>query len=117
VVLGNLAHAYTHPSILDVKLGTILYSPEATEEKRARMEKQARDSTTFETGLRLTGCQVSLLDMSTIAWMARYGIYMTDGLDMACPLAELYPHTQVIREDDIGRRAADRNDPLLPAAS
>jgi 1D-myo-inositol-tetrakisphosphate 5-kinase/inositol-polyphosphate multikinase len=50
---------YTHPSILDVKLGTILYAPDAKEEKKARMEKQAKTSTTWETGLRLTGCQVS----------------------------------------------------------
>ena len=37
VVLENLAHAFTHPNILDAKLGTILYSPEASEEKKARM--------------------------------------------------------------------------------
>lgn len=58
VVLENLAHAYTRPCILDAKLGTVLYSPEATEEKRARMDKQARETTSHETGLRLTGCQV-----------------------------------------------------------
>ncbi|AAW47195.1 arginine metabolism transcriptional control protein, putative [Cryptococcus deneoformans JEC21] len=57
VVLENLAYAYTHPNIMDVKLGTVLYAPDATDEKRRRMERQARETTTYETGIRLTGCQ------------------------------------------------------------
>ncbi|ADV25821.1 arginine metabolism transcriptional control protein [Cryptococcus gattii E566] len=57
VVLENLAYAYTRPNIMDVKLGTVLHAPYATDEKRQRMEKQARETTTHETGIRLTGCQ------------------------------------------------------------
>ncbi|ORY28800.1 hypothetical protein BCR39DRAFT_186916 [Naematelia encephala] len=57
VVLENLAHDYTHPSILDVKLGTILYDIDAKPEKKERMEKQARETTIATTGLRLTGAQ------------------------------------------------------------
>lgn len=59
MVLENLAYAYTHPNIMDVKLGTVLYAPDATDEKRRRMERQARETTTYETGIRLTGCQVN----------------------------------------------------------
>jgi hypothetical protein len=44
---------------MDAKLGTVLYEPGATEEKKAKMEKQARETTIGSTGLRLTGCQVS----------------------------------------------------------
>nr|VWP01441.1 NAD-dependent protein deacylase (EC (Regulatory protein SIR2 homolog) [Ganoderma boninense] len=43
------------PNILDVKLGTVLYGDDASPEKRERMEKAARDTTSFETGVRLTG--------------------------------------------------------------
>ncbi|OXH21698.1 arginine metabolism transcriptional control protein [Cryptococcus neoformans] len=57
VVLANLAYAYTRPNIMDVKLGTVLYAPYATDEKRQRMDRQAKETTTFETGIRLTGCQ------------------------------------------------------------
>ncbi|WVQ81572.1 hypothetical protein IAT38_003696 [Cryptococcus sp. DSM 104549] len=57
VVLENLSYAYTHPNIMDVKLGTVLYAPDASDEKRQRMDKQARETTTQEKGLRLTGCQ------------------------------------------------------------
>lgn len=60
MVLENLAYAYTRPNIMDVKLGTVLHAPYATDEKRQRMEKQARETTTHETGIRLTGCQVNL---------------------------------------------------------
>ena len=59
VVLENLSHLYTHPSIMDVKLGTVLAGPDATPEKQARMEAQAKGSTSWEMGIRLTGCQVS----------------------------------------------------------
>ncbi|PIL33058.1 hypothetical protein GSI_04507 [Ganoderma sinense ZZ0214-1] len=58
LVLENLTHAFAKPNILDIKLGTVLYSDDASPEKRARMEKTARDTTSFETGVRLTGFQV-----------------------------------------------------------
>ena len=61
VVLQNLSYAFTKPNIMDAKLGTVLYEPGATEEKKAKMEKQARETTIGSTGLRLTGCQVSYL--------------------------------------------------------
>ncbi|KAK4687575.1 hypothetical protein P7C73_g2546, partial [Tremellales sp. Uapishka_1] len=57
VVLQNLSHAFTHPSILDVKLGTILYAPDASAQKKAKMEAKTKEGTSLETGLRLTGCQ------------------------------------------------------------
>jgi len=44
---------------MDAKLGTVLHEPGATEEKKAKMEKQAKETTIGSTGLRLTGCQVS----------------------------------------------------------
>jgi 1D-myo-inositol-tetrakisphosphate 5-kinase/inositol-polyphosphate multikinase len=59
VVLQNLSYAFTKPNIMDAKLGTVLYEPGATEEKKAKMEKQAKETTIGSTGLRLTGCQVS----------------------------------------------------------
>jgi 1D-myo-inositol-tetrakisphosphate 5-kinase/inositol-polyphosphate multikinase len=58
VVLENLTHGFTRPNVLDVKLGTVLYDEDASPEKRQRMEKAAKDTTSFETGIRLTGFQV-----------------------------------------------------------
>jgi 1D-myo-inositol-tetrakisphosphate 5-kinase/inositol-polyphosphate multikinase len=57
-VLENLSHRFRKPNILDIKLGTILYDETASEEKRLRMEKTAKDTTSFETGVRLTGFSV-----------------------------------------------------------
>ena len=59
IVLDNLANRFLKPNILDIKLGTRLYDDEASEEKKARMIKTAAATTSFTTGIRLTGFQVS----------------------------------------------------------
>jgi len=58
IVLENLTHRFSKSNILDIKLGTRLHDDEASEEKKARMIQKAKDSTSFETGVRLTGFQV-----------------------------------------------------------
>ncbi|KZP13835.1 SAICAR synthase-like protein [Athelia psychrophila] len=58
IVLQNLAHTFLRPNIVDIKLGTVLYDEAALPAKRARAEKSARDTTTLETGMRITGFQV-----------------------------------------------------------
>jgi len=58
IVLENLSHRFLKPNILDIKLGTMLYDDGASEEKKERMIKTAKNTTSFETGVRLTGFQV-----------------------------------------------------------
>ncbi|KAG7453151.1 SAICAR synthase-like protein [Guyanagaster necrorhizus] len=58
LVLENLLHHFIRPNILDIKLGTVLYDEDSSAEKVARMEKTARNTTSLETGVRLTGFQV-----------------------------------------------------------
>ena len=58
-MLENLAYPFHKPNICDIKLGTVLYDEDATPEKRARLEKTARDTTTGEMGMRFTSFQVS----------------------------------------------------------
>ncbi|KAJ3759195.1 hypothetical protein EV360DRAFT_42352 [Lentinula raphanica] len=62
LVLSNLLHPFHKPNILDLKLGTVLYDaldPSCTEDKKARMIRTARETTSGECGVRLTGFQVS----------------------------------------------------------
>ena len=61
LVLQNLLYGYRKPCVLDVKLGTVLYDEDTPEEKKARMIKKAAESTSLQTGIRLTGFQVSML--------------------------------------------------------
>lgn len=58
VVLENLSHSFVRPNVIDIKLGTVLWGADATPEKRARMERSARDTTSLVTGIRLTGFKV-----------------------------------------------------------
>ena len=44
--------------MIDIKLGTILWDESASLEKQQRMEQAARNTTSLETGIRLTGFQV-----------------------------------------------------------
>ncbi|KAJ7131718.1 SAICAR synthase-like protein [Mycena crocata] len=58
LVLENLAHAFTKPNILDIKLGTVLYDESASADKVERMLKAAEATTSLKMGIRLTGFQV-----------------------------------------------------------
>ena len=57
-MLENLVSQYTHPCVMDIKIGTTLHGPDATPEKAARMEKKARESTIGSKGMRVTGSKV-----------------------------------------------------------
>lgn len=59
IVLENLSNTFSKPNILDVKLGTVLYDDDAPPEKKERMINAAKATTSFETGVRLTGFQVT----------------------------------------------------------
>ena len=75
LVLENLADAFAKPCILDIKLGTVLYDDEAAPEKKARMEKTARETTSFETGVRLTGFQVISFHAVIIGGAQYFALY------------------------------------------
>ncbi|KAG6901705.1 hypothetical protein C0995_008926 [Termitomyces sp. Mi166 len=58
IVLENISSPFLKPNILDVKLGTVLYDETASPEKVERMINTAKNTTSLETGTRLTGFQV-----------------------------------------------------------
>ena len=87
IVLENLSYPFSKPNILDVKLGTILYDDDASPEKRERMDKAAKATTSHETGVRLTGFQVGTV-FTTSANISDWGyqVYdLTTGLAVNTP--------------------------------
>jgi hypothetical protein len=56
--LENISYPFKKPNILDIKLGTVLYDDAASEEKKERMIKTAKETTSLETGVRITGFEV-----------------------------------------------------------
>ncbi|KAI8919435.1 hypothetical protein DFJ77DRAFT_278157 [Powellomyces hirtus] len=56
--IENIVEPFVNASAADIKVGTRLYGDEANDEKRARMEEQARITTSLETGLRICGMKV-----------------------------------------------------------
>lgn len=91
IVLENLTQVFAKPNILDIKLGTVLYDEDATPEKKARMEKTARDTTSFETGMRLTGFQVHDLGAGVAVNTARSYGKMLKKDDLPDGIAKFFP--------------------------
>ncbi|KAI0792629.1 SAICAR synthase-like protein [Abortiporus biennis] len=104
IVLENISCRFHKPNILDIKLGTILYDDEASPEKRARMEKTARETTSLETGIRLTGFQVYHLESGVpINTPKTYGKSITpadlpEGISRFFPVAS--PSPTPTKEDE-----------------
>lgn len=57
-MLENISFYFEKPNVMDMKLGTVLYDESASPEKKQRMIDTARETTSLETGVRLTGCEV-----------------------------------------------------------
>lgn len=58
VVLENVAHRFVRPNIIDIKLGTQFWDEDSSQDKVERMKKASMQTTSGETGVRLTGFQV-----------------------------------------------------------
>lgn len=88
LVLQNLLCGYRKPCVLDVKLGTILYDEDASQEKKARMIQKAAESTTLQTGMRLTGFQV--------------GTSFGDSTEVSCIRSNRYIQTTPLNQSYMG---------------
>ncbi len=58
IVLGNVAHGYKKPNILDVKLGARLWADDAPMEKRVKLDKVAEETTSKPLGFRIAGMKI-----------------------------------------------------------
>jgi inositol-polyphosphate multikinase len=73
LVLENLTYRFKRPNVLDIKLGTQLFDEDASPEKQERMTKAAAATTSKETGVRLTGFQVSPRTLRLDLKSAKFG--------------------------------------------
>lgn len=64
IVLQDLASTRVNPSIMDIKIGSRTWGPEASEEYIAKCLKKDRGSTSVPLGFRLSGLQVFINDES-----------------------------------------------------
>jgi inositol-polyphosphate multikinase len=58
IVLENVAAAFTHPNILDVKLGARLWADDAPASKRRKLDEVSKETTSGSMGLRIVGMKM-----------------------------------------------------------
>lgn len=58
IVLENLEHGFTHPNVLDLKLGSRLYADGTSPEKAERLDKVAAETTSGSLNFRIAGMKV-----------------------------------------------------------
>lgn len=80
IVLENLSNRFLKPNVLDIGLGTKPYDNEASEEKKARMIRSAKETTSLETGMRLTGFQVSMQRLALDIFFVEFICFAIPGL-------------------------------------
>lgn len=73
ILIENILIDMNRPCLLDVKLGTILYDAEASEEKRKKMERQAGTTTSGSTGVRICGMKVCSGRLLAIDLISSFG--------------------------------------------
>ena len=98
-MLENLSYPFLRPNVLDVKLGTLLYDEDASPEKRARMEKAARETTSGETGIRLTGFQVR--PVSLAVFVLTNTVFQVYDLSTSTPIVYPKPYGRSLKPADL----------------
>ena len=58
IVLENVAHGFTYPNILDIKLGARLWADDAPATKRQKLDDASRQTTSGSLGFRIAGMTV-----------------------------------------------------------
>ncbi|KAG5360232.1 Inositol polyphosphate multikinase [Yarrowia sp. B02] len=108
IVLENLTKGFIKPSVVDIKLGAILWDDEATPEKQERMKKVSETTTSGSLHMRVAGMQIyagkeatkvtadpergiTPSDSGYIEYGKKYGRSLTDADISACLNKNMFP--------------------------
>ncbi|KAI7883188.1 SAICAR synthase-like protein [Lichtheimia hyalospora FSU 10163] len=99
--LENVLHGFTRPCVLDLKLGTRLYDNDATAEKREKMQKNAKGTTSETLGIRISGMKVyNTIDRTWAIYDKQFGRSRTADTILDGLLAFFFPTSIYAKADD-----------------
>ncbi|CEG67453.1 hypothetical protein RMATCC62417_03882 [Rhizopus microsporus] len=92
VCLENILHGFTRPCIMDLKMGSLLYDADASEEKRQKMIYQSVNTTSSTLGLRISGLKVyDTVEHRYATYEKRFGKTRTVENTVEAIMAFLFP--------------------------
>ncbi|CDH51754.1 arginine metabolism regulation protein iii [Lichtheimia corymbifera JMRC:FSU:9682] len=99
--LENVLHGFTRPCVLDLKLGTRLYDDDATPEKREKMQKNAKGTTSEELGIRISGMKVyNTIDRAWAIYDKQFGRSRTADTILDGLLSFFFPTSSYAKAND-----------------
>ena len=81
LVMENLAAGMARPAVLDLKVGTRHFSPDAPPKKIAKEKKKAATTTIATHGLRIVGCRIPAGDDGLPKWAEVWGYKLGNDAD------------------------------------
>ncbi|KAI8369993.1 hypothetical protein BD560DRAFT_397309 [Blakeslea trispora] len=109
--LENILHGFTRPCILDLKMGSLLYDSDATEEKKQRMIHHAQTTTSGTLGLRICGMKVyDSVERKYATYSKAYGKSRTEDDMLDALMAYFFPASHHGKSNESYRTYQDDTD-------
>jgi len=101
IVLENLTLGFKKPCVLDLKMGTRMYSDFATDSKRKSQRRKSKKSTSAKLGLRFCGSQRFSVSNDSFEMFDKYVGRQADELELRRLLKKFFTHGRLLQKDVI----------------
>merc|ERR1711915_680672 len=101
LVLENLTTGFKKPCVLDLKMGTRMYSDFATDSKRKSQRRKSKKSTSAKLGVRFCGSQRFSVSNDSFEMFDKYVGRQADELELRRLLKKFFTHGRLLQKEVI----------------